>query len=119
MEEEKTREELKAKATHLKDHVRDYVQTYVQLAKARATRGASTAVSGIVIGVLAFFFAFFFLFFTGFGLGWWVGTLLHNMAAGFFIVSGFFLLLVGLLFALRKKLIVPMIRNMIIKKVYE
>jgi hypothetical protein len=112
-------EDLKSKATHLKDHVRDYVQTYVQLAKAKATRGASTAVSGIVIGVVAFFFAFFFLFFLAFGLGWWFGNLVDNRAAGFFMVAGLFLLFVVILFAIRKKVIVPMIRNMIISKVYE
>jgi len=112
-------EDLKTKATHLKDHVRDYVQTYVQLAKAKATRGASNAVSGIVIGVVTFFFAFFFLFFLAFGLGWWFGNLVDNRAAGFFMVAGLFLVLVLVLFALRKKVIVPMIRNMIISKVYE
>ena len=112
-------EDLKSKATHLKDHVRDYVQTYVQLAKVKATKGASTAVSGIVIGIVAFFFAFFFLFFLAFGLGWWFGNLVENRAAGFFMVAGLFLLLVLVLFAIRKKVIVPMIRNMIISKVYE
>ena len=69
--------------------------------------------------VLAFFFAFFFLFFLAFGLGWWFGILVGNMAAGFFMVAGLFLVLVLVLFALRKKVIVPMIRNMIISKVYE
>lgn len=112
-------EDLKSKATHLKDHVRDYVQTYVQLAKAKATRGASNAVSGIVIGILAFFFAFFFLFFVAFGLGYWFGDLVDSRVAGFFMVAGLFLILVVVLFALRKKVIVPMIRNMIISKVYE
>jgi|ERR1700694_2317422 len=112
-------EDLKDKINNLKEHGRTYVESYVQLAKAKAAKGASTAVSGIVFGVVAFFFAFFFLFFIGFGLGWWVGTLLNNMAAGFFCVAGFFLLLTLVLFALRKKLILPLVRNIIIRKVYE
>jgi hypothetical protein len=41
------------------------------------------------------------------------------MAAGFFAVAGFFALLIVLMFALRKKVIVPMIQKMIISKVYE
>ena len=118
-EDVKPKEDLKTKVGHLKEHVGDYVNTYVQVAKAKAVKGASTATAGIVIGVTAFFFAFFFLFFIGFGLGWWLGTVFDNMAAGFFAVAGFFLLLCVLLFALRKKVIVPMIRNMIISKVYE
>ena len=36
-----------------------------------------------------------------------------------FIVAGFFLLLIVLIFALRKKVIVPLIQNAIISKVYE
>ena len=119
-------EELKAKSpnlkdhtTHLKDHVSEYIKTYVQLAKLKATKGASGAVAGIVIGVTSFLFAFFFLFFISFGLGWWLGTLVNNTAAGFFMVAGLYLLLIFLIFALRKKVIIPMIRNTIISKVYE
>lgn len=112
-------EEVKSNAANLKDHVSDYVSSYVQLAKAKATKGASTAVSSIVIGISAFFFAFFFLFFVGFGLGWWLGTVVDNRAAGFFMVAGLFLVLVVVVFALRKKVIIPLIRNAIISKIYE
>lgn len=118
-ETKQPKEDLKTKVNHLKEHVGDYVHTYVEIAKAKAVRGASTATAGIAIGVTAFFFAFFFLFFIGFGLGWWLGTVFENMAAGFFAVAGFFLLLSVVLFALRKKVIVPMIQKMIISKVYE
>ena len=118
-EETLPKEEFKTKVNRMKEHVGDYVNTYVQIAKAKAVRGASTATAGIVIGILAFFFLFFFLFFTGFGLGWWLGNVFDNRAAGFFAVAGFFLLLCGLLFATRKKLIVPLIQKMIISKVYE
>lgn len=113
------KEDLKTKLSHLKEHVGEYANTYVQIAKAKAVKGASAAISGIVIGVTAFFFLFFFLFFAGFGLGWWLGTLFNNMAAGFFAVAGFYLLLCVLLFALRKKLIVPLIQKIIISKLYE
>jgi apolipoprotein N-acyltransferase len=113
------KEDLKTKVNRLKDHVGDYVNTFTQIAKAKAVRGASNATAGVVIGITAFFFAFFFLFFVGFGLGWWLGTLFNNMAAGFFAVAGFYALLVVLLFALRRKVIVPMVQKIIISKVYE
>jgi len=114
-----TKEDLKTKATHLKDHVSEYLKTYVQLAKAKATTGASNAVSGVVIGVAAFLFTFFFLVFAFTAIGFWLGDLLESRAGGFFCVAGFFLLLVILVFALRKKVIVPLVRNTIISKVYE
>ncbi len=112
-------EELKTKASHLKDHVREYVQDYIQLAKAKATKGASDAAASIVIAIATVVFVFFFLFFAAFGLGWWLGSILNNRAAGFFIVAGVFILCTLLLFALRKKVIAPMIRNAVISKVYE
>jgi len=120
MEEDvKPKVDFKTKIDNLKDHVNDYVNTYTQIAKAKAVRGVSNATAGIAIGVTAFFFAFFFLFFLGFTLGWWLGDIFNSRAAGFLAVAGFFLLLCVLLFALRKKVIVPMIRNMLISKIYE
>jgi hypothetical protein len=118
-EKVKPTEDLKTKVSHLKEHVSDYVKTYTAIAKAKAVRGASQATAAILIGITAFFFAFFFLFFVGFGLGWWLGNVFNNRAAGFFAVAGLFMLLFIVLFALRRKVIVPMIRNIFISKIYE
>ncbi|MEI6948453.1 phage holin family protein [Paraflavisolibacter sp. H34] len=112
-------EELKTNLSQLNTHVRQYVKTYLELAKAKATKGASNAVAGIAIGVTTLLFAFFALFFASFALGWWIGSLLNSMALGFLIVAGIYLLLIGLIIMLRKKVIVPMIRNAIISKIYE
>ena len=110
---------LKESAQRLKTNVTDYVHTYVELTKAKVTQTASTAASGAAIGVAALFLGIFFLFFLFCGLAFWVGDLINSRAGGFFIVAGFFLLLVVLVFALRKNVIVPAIRNAIISKVYE
>ena len=110
---------LKASAQSLKTHVTEYAHTYIELTKAKVTQGASTAASGAAIGVAALFLGIFFLFFLFSALAFWVGDLIDSRAGGFFIVAGFFLLLIILIFALRKKVIVPAIRNAIISKVYE
>jgi hypothetical protein len=112
-------EELKTSANNLKTHVTEYVKTYIEITKAKATQGASTAASGIAIGMAALVFGIFFLFFAFCGLALWLGSLMNSTAAGFFVVAAFFLLLIVLVFALRKKVIVPLIRNTIISKVYE
>jgi len=112
-------EHLKASTQQLKDHVGEYVNTYIQITKAKATQTASTAASGAAIGIAALVFGIFFLFFLFCGLALWLGALMDNRQAGFFIVAGFFLLLIVLIFALRKKVIVPLIQNAIISKVYE
>jgi hypothetical protein len=112
-------EDLKTKTTHLKDHVSDYAKSTIDLVKAKATKGASNAAAGATIGVVAFLLALFFLIFLFTGVAWWLGGLFESPALGFFTVAGFFLLLIVLIFALRKKVIVPLIRNAIISKVYE
>lgn len=114
-----THKGLKDSAARLKTNVTDYVHTYIELTKAKATQSASTAASGAVIGVATLFLGIFFLFFLFCGVAFWVGDLVNSRAGGFFIVAGFFLLVVVLIFALRKKVIVPAIRNAIISKVYE
>jgi hypothetical protein len=81
--------------------------------------GASNAAAGTVIGISTVFLGLFFLIFLFIAIGFWLGDVLESRAAGFFCVAGFFALMIVLIFALRKKVIVPAIRNMIIKKVYE
>lgn len=112
-------EHLKTSTQQLKDHVGEYVNTYIQITKAKATQSASTAASGAAIGIAALLFGIFFLFFFFCGIALWIGSMMDNRQAGFFIVAGFFALLIVLIFALRKKIIVPFIQNTIISKVYE
>lgn len=112
-------EDLKTKAGHLKEHVSDYAKTTIDLIKAKATKGASNAAAGVAIGVVAFLLAIFFLIFLFTALALWLASLLGSAALGFLCVAGLFLLLIVLIFALRRKVIVPLIRNAIISKVYE
>jgi hypothetical protein len=112
-------DDLKTQAAHLKDHVSEYVQSTVQLAKAKATKGASNAAAGAAIGITTLVLGLFFLAFLFTALAWWLGGLLNSPALGFLCVAGLFLLLIILLFALRKKVIVPLIRNAIISAIYD
>lgn len=112
-------EGLKTNVQNLKEHVGEYVSTYIEITKAKVTQGASNAASGAAIGIAAFLLALFFMIFLFSGLAFWLGNVLNSRPAGFFIVAGFFLLVLILVFALRKKVIVPLIRNAIISKVYE
>ena len=112
-------EELKANAQSLKTHVGEYVSTYIELAKAKVTQGASNAASAVTVLLGALFLGLFFFLFVFLGLAWWIGAALDSPAAGYFIVAGLFLLIIIILFALRKKYIAPLIRNAIIRIVYE
>jgi hypothetical protein len=110
---------FKAAVTNFKDSAEGMFRTYYKLGVATVTKkgadAAAAAVSGIlmaVTGLLGFLFAFI-------GLAFWLGTLVNSTAGGFLIVAGFFILLMVLVMALKAKVIFPMIRNIIVKKVYE
>ena len=112
-------EQLKASTQQLKDHVGEYVSTYAQIMKAKATQGASNAAATGAVVFAAALLSLFFLLFVFAGLALWFGTMVNSYAAGFFIVAGIFALLTVGLFALRKKYIVPVIRNAVVAGIYE
>lgn len=112
-------EDLKTTTGRLKDHATEYVQATVQLAKAKATKTATNAAAGAAIGVASVVLGIFFLAFLFTALAWWLADLLDSNALGFLCVAGFFALLIVLLFALRKSVIVPLIRNAIVGAVYD
>ena len=99
--------------------VTDLVDTYIALAKANATQKAANAASVSVAAIIIAVLAFLFVFFAAFALGWWIGQLISSFAGGFLIVAGIFGLGVALIVAFKKQLIYPVIRNMVVKKVYE
>ena len=99
--------------------VTDLVDTYIALAKANVTQKAADAASVSVSGVLMAVLGFFFLLFAAFGLAWWIGDLISSRVGGFLIVGGFFALLLVLLIAFKEQFLYPVIRNKIVKKVYE
>lgn len=111
-------DDLKNKAETLTDHVSDYIELYSRLivlnATEKATGIASISITSLALAVLSVFA----LLFASFGVGWWIGEELDNMLSGFSIVAGFYVLMVMLILAFRKK-IIPSIQNTIIRKVYE
>lgn len=112
-------DDLKTKAAQLKEHVGDYAKTTAELAKAKATKGASNAAAGVVIGVAALVFGLFLVGFLLQAMAWWLAGLFNSNALGFLAVAAFLLLIIILIFALRKKVIVPLIRNAIVGAVYD
>lgn len=103
----------------LVDHAEDFARTYIKLAKAKATQKAANAASAIFNGVLLVVFAFFMMLFIGLGLAWWLGDVLNSRAGGFLLMAGIYLVLIGTIAALRKTLIYPFIRNIVVKKIYD
>jgi len=112
-------ENLKTKAEDLTTHVGDLLDTYYQLGVANLTQKAARTAGGLFIFIISCFIALCVMVFVGIGLSIWVGSLVNSPVAGYFIVAGFYLLLLALFYALRKKLFLPFIRDFIVRKIYD
>ena len=101
------------------DSATKLAETYRDLISLRIVEHTSLGISISVIGVLSLILAVFVLLFTGLGAAWWLGEYLDNMMSGFFIVGGVYTLIFGIILATSQKVLIPRIRNLIIKKMYE
>ena len=112
-------EEFKLKAETLTKSVGDYFDTYYKLTVVKAADRATGIAASSLAGLAVLFLGIFVLFFFGLALGVWLGELLNNAVAGYLLVAVFYLILIILLVALRKKIVFPFIRNLIVRKFYE
>ncbi len=101
------------------DSVSDLVETYRKLISIRVVEHTSQGISISIVGIISLVMAVFVLLFTGLGSAWWLGEYLQNMKAGFFIIGGLYLLIFLILLATSRTVLLPLIRNIIIKKIYE
>ena len=115
----KLMEDLKPKAESLKQSIANYLDTYYKLALVTLTQKATNVAAGALAGFTTLFLFVLTLFFLGMGLAWWIGGLINSTAGGFFIVAGIFILLIVLIIVLRKKIVFPMLKKVILKKIYE
>jgi hypothetical protein len=112
-------EENKKGQEKLVDTVGDWIETYRNLLGVRIVEHGSMGASVSVLGVLTILVVVFILLFLGLGAAWWIGEKLDNMKAGFFIVGGVYGAVLIVILLMAKKVLIPGIRNLIIKKIYE
>ena len=112
-------DDLKEKTTDLADHVQDIADTFYKLTVVNITQRTSNIAAGIFVVVLTGIIGFVVMLFLGTALALWLGDLLKNRTAGFLLGAAFFLLILLILASMRKKIIFPFIRNLIIRKLYD
>ncbi len=112
-------EQDRIKQESIVDAAGDLIETYRKLTSIRIVEYTSLGASVSIFGLMTLVVTVLILLFTGLGAAWWIGDRLHNIKAGFFIVGGFYslLLLIGVLMA--NGIIIPNLRNLIIRKIYE
>ena len=110
---------IKNTTEDLTSHIGDYLDTFYQVSLLNLTKKAtnigSFAFSTIVVCILGLFV----LFFTSIAMAWWLGDVVASRAGGFLIVAGFYLVVGIILILLRKKIVFPYFRNILIRKVYD
>jgi len=112
-------EENKKGSEKLVGAVADWVETYRNLMGVRIVEHTSTGASVSFLSALTLLVIVFILLFLGLGAAWWIGEQMDNMKAGFFIVGGVYGAVLIIILAIAKKVLIPGIRNLIIKKIYE
>ena len=112
-------EELTEKTKDLIDHTEDLADTFYRLTVLNVTQKASNIASGAIVMIVMCGLGLFCLFFGGFALAWWLGDLVNSRIGGFLLTATFFLLLLGVIAILRKKTLFPIIRDIIVRKVYD
>ncbi len=110
--------EVKDKVENIVGNIEDIAKTYYKLSVVRAADKGSKLAASLLVTLLIFALLFFILLFAGLGLSWWIGQKLSNQMLGYLIVAGgLFVLLISIVL-LKGKLIQPIIRNIIINKIY-
>jgi len=112
-------ENLHTNATNLANHVQDIAQTYYDLARINVAQAGAKAVARATLFFVITGLVLCILLLAGIGLSLWVGILLKNAAAGYFVVAFSYLVLVIILFLLRKQIVFPFIRNFVVRKIYD
>jgi hypothetical protein len=112
-------ENVKEKVEELTDNVKGYVDTLYELALVKVTQKAADTAAFAITGIVIFIFLVLVLLLGGFGIGWWLGRAIDSMAGGFLIVTGFYLLCLVFVLLAGKKTLIPMIRDRIVRKLYD
>jgi hypothetical protein len=112
-------EEEKKSGEKILDLAGDMVEYYRNLITIKVVEHSSLAGASSILGILLMVVTVFILLFAGIGFAWWVGEELGDMKVGFFIVCGMYALVLLILILISKKMLLPSLRNMIIKKIYE
>lgn len=111
--------EVKETADKVLDTATDLIEVHKELAIIKFTQHSTTAASTAILGLLGLIVLVLLLIFFGIGLAWWIGESAENIKSGFFIIGGFYSIVLLALLLSAKKFLLPFIRNKIIEKIYE
>jgi hypothetical protein len=101
------------------DAVGDMVDTYRKLVNIRIVENVAAGGSVSILGILLLVIGVFALLFGGLGIAWWIGERWGDLKIGFFIVGGFYLITLLVILLVSSSVVLPWLRNLIMRKIYE
>ncbi len=96
-----------------------YGKTTIELLKLKTLDKSADVLSTLISWAIVIVFAVLFFLILNIGVALWIGELLGKSYYGFFVVSGFYSLLVIVFWAFRKQLVKDPVNNSIITQVLE
>lgn len=112
-------EGVKENAKDLLEHATDYLETYYQLITVNVAQKGINLASGVINAVILVILGLFAFGLISIALGWWLGNLIESRVGGFFLMAGIYIVIMVAIIFMRKKLILPFLRNLLTKKIYE
>jgi len=112
-------DDLKEKTADLADHVEDLANTFYKLTVVKITQKATNIASNLLLVLSITIIGFLIILFVGVALALWLGDVVGSRAGGFLITAGIFGIVLLIIAGIRKKIVFPYIRNLIIRKIYD
>jgi hypothetical protein len=97
----------------------EYLETKLELTKLKAINTSSDVLSTMVYWIVKILIIFLFIGFVSVGLAIWIGQTFGEYYYGFIIVGGFYLIVLLLIYAQRKKWIKGPVANSLVNKMLE
>ncbi|HMI79897.1 MAG TPA: hypothetical protein VK484_13955 [Ferruginibacter sp.] len=94
----------------------DYLETKIELLKLQAVNTTSDVTSSIVSRFAMLLVITLITLILNVGIALWIGDMLGKMYYGFFLVSGFYIIVAALLYFFRSKWIKRPLHDRLIKK---
>jgi hypothetical protein len=99
--------------------VENYVQNRIHLIKLQAAEKTSKVASGMFSGLLIAVISFFIILFLSIMAAWYFAAVTGSVYIGFGIISAFYIILLVLIFVLKKSVLDKMVSNSIINIFFE
>ena len=95
---------------------KEYINTRYELTRLKLIDTTADALSTIITFFLILIVGLFFLFFLSFAVASYLSDIMNSAYAGHFIVAGFYLVVVGLVFIIKNKSIQFPLENFFIRQ---